>query len=252
MSLTRQLLHVILFGLMLMAVPQWALARDVVVAVAANFTAPAKEIAQAFEVKSGHHIILSFGPSGAFYSQMKQGAPFEIFLSADAERPAALETEGFGVKDTRFTYAYGALVLWSAKPGFVDDKGAVLARGQFTHIAIANPASAPYGQAAVETMKALNLYERLAPKIVMGGSIAQAYSYVDSGAAELGFVALSQVTPLTKGSVWPVPKSAYRPIAQQAILLKTGKDNPAARAFLTFLKGPQAVKIIKTYGYEIR
>ena len=229
-----------------------ALAGDVQVAVAANFTEPAKDIAVAFEKKTGHHVVMSFGPSGGFYSQIQQGAPFEVFLSADAERPTKLEAENLGVKGSRFVYAYGKLVLWSATPGFVDDKGAVLARGKFQHIAIADPAAAPYGTAAVETMKKLSLYDTLAPKVVKGSSIAQAYGFVDTGSAELGFVALSQVFKTNKGSRWVVPAADYTPIDQQAILLNPGANDPAAKAFITFLKSTDAVKIIKSYGYEVK
>ena len=228
-----------------------AFAGDVQVAVAANFTEPAKEIATAFEAKTGNHVVMSFGPSGGFYSQIQQGAPFEVFLSADAERPARLEAENLGVKGTRFVYAYGTLVLWSATPGFVDDKGAVLAKGNFQHIAIADPAAAPYGTAAVETMKKLGLYDALAPKIVKGSSIAQAYGFVDTGSAELGFVALSQVFKANKGSRWVVPTADYTPIDQQAVLLNPGANDPAARAYIAFLKSPEAVKIIKSYGYAV-
>jgi len=229
-----------------------AVASDVKVAVAANFTDTAKELAAAFQKKTGNTVTMSFGSSGNFLSQIEQGAPFEVFLSADGERPVRLEAEGLGVKGTRFVYAYGRLVLWSATPGFVDSKGAVLARGQFQHLSIADPAAAPYGVAAVETMKTLGVYDKLQPKIVKGTSIAQAYAFVESGSAELGFVALSQVSKLSRGSIWYVPKADYTPIDQQAILLKPGENDPAARAYLDFLKSPEAVKIIKSYGYDVR
>ncbi|HVZ28800.1 MAG TPA: molybdate ABC transporter substrate-binding protein [Asticcacaulis sp.] len=229
-----------------------AFAGDVQVAVAANFTDTAKEIATAFEKKTGNHVVMSFGPSGGFFSQIEQGAPFEVFLSADAERPVKLEADGFGIKGTRFVYAYGTLVLWSATPGFVDNKGAVLAKGQFEHLAIADPATAPYGVAAIETMKKLGLYDKLQAKIVKGTSISQAYTFVNSGSAELGFIALSQVYKFPRGSIWYVPKDDYTAIDQQAILLKPGETDPAAKAYLDFLKSPEAVKIIKSYGYEVR
>ncbi|ESQ75005.1 molybdate ABC transporter substrate-binding protein [Asticcacaulis sp. AC402] len=228
-----------------------AAAGDVQVAVAANFTEPAKAIAVAFQRKTGHTVTQSFGPTGGFYSQIQNGAPFEVFLSADRDRPTRLESEGHGVKGTRFVYAYGALVLWSATPGFVDAKGAVL-KGRYDHIAIADPASAPYGVAAVETLKKMGLYEQIAPKIVRGVSIAQAYTFVSTGAAELGFVALSQVVHEKGGSRWVVPKSYYTPIDQQAILLKPGEKDPAAKAYLDFLRSPQALAIIKSYGYEVK
>ncbi len=236
--------------MMFAALPAWA--GEVSVAVAANFTEPAKAIAAAFENKTGHKVVMSFGPSGAFYAQIQQGAPFEVFLSADAERPARLEAEGIGVSKTRFVYAYGALVLWSATPGLVDAKGQVLKTGKFDHIAIADPASAPYGTAAIEVMKNLGVHDTLSPRIVKGGSIAQAYAFVDTGAAELGFVALSQVKTRAGGSRWIVPKSLYSPIDQQAILLKPGANDPVARAYLDFLKTPRARAIITSYGYEVK
>jgi len=227
-------------------------ASDIQVAVAANFTEPAKEIAAAFEKKTGNHVVMSFGASGPFFSQIEQGAPFEVFLSADAERPAKLEADGFGLKGTRFVYAYGQLVLWSPTPGLVDPQGAVLAKGDFDHLSIADPAAAPYGLAAVETLKKLNLYDKLQPKIVKGASIAQAFTFVQSRAADLGFVALSQVVKQAGGSQWIVPKADYTAIDQQAILLKPGAADPAARAYLDFLKSPQALAIIRSYGYEAR
>lgn len=238
--------------LALLAIGGTAHAGDVQVAVAANFTEPAKEIAAAFEAKTGSHVVNSFGPSGGFFSQIEQGAPFEVFLSADAERPAKLESDGYGVAGTRFVYAYGTLVLWSSTAGYVDAEGKVLAKGDYQHLAIADPASAPYGVAAVETLKKLGLYDAVTTKIVKGTSIAQTFTFVQTGAAELGFVALSQVYKDTSGSRWVVPKDDYTAIDQQAVLLPPGKDDPAARAYLDFLKSPQAVAIIKSYGYEIK
>jgi molybdate transport system substrate-binding protein len=220
------------------------------VAVAANFTEPAKEIAAAFQKATGHTAVLSFGASGAFYTQLTHGAPFELFLSADAERPQKAEQEGFAVPKARFIYAIGRIALYSAKPGLVDAKGAVLKRGGFATIAIADPATAPYGAAAVRAMQRLGVYPGLAPKIVKGSSIAQTYQFVATGAADLGFVALSQLVNVSGGSRWIVPKALHAPIDQQAVLLKTGAANPAARAFLKFLKSPKAVAIIRRYGYE--
>jgi len=239
-------------SLIALALAGQASASDIKVAVAANFTDTAKELAAAFQKKTGNTVTMSFGPSGGFFSQIEQGAPFAVFLSADAERPAKLEADGFGVKGTRFVYAHGRLVLWSAIPRFVDPRGAVLARGQFQHLSIADPATAPYGVAAVETMKKLGLYDTLQPKIVKGASIAQAYTFVSSQSAELGFVALSQVIKDTSGSRWVVPQQDYTPIDQQAILLKPGENDTAARAWLEFLKSPDAMKIIKSYGYGVR
>jgi molybdate transport system substrate-binding protein len=232
--------------------PVAALAADTQVAVAANFTEPAKEIAAAFKAATGNTATLSFGSSGQFYAQMSHGAPFEVFLSADAERPQAAERDGLAAPNTRFTYAVGRLVLYSKTPALVDGAGAVLKAGKFNKLSIADPAAAPYGTAAVQTMQKLGVYDALKPKIVTGSSIAQAYQFVDSGAAELGFVALSQVINVPGGSRWTVPAADHAPIDQQAVLLKTGQDNPAAKAFLAFLKGPQAVAIIKKYGYEVR
>ena len=235
---------------LLAAVP--ALADDVPVAVAANFTEPAKEIAAAFAAKTGDHAILSFGSSGQFYTQISQGAPFQVFLSADPDRPKRIEQEGLGVPGTRFTYAIGQLVLFSRTPGLVDDRGAVLAAGSFNKIAIADPAAAPYGVAAIQTMTRLGVLAKLQPKIVKGTSITQTYQFVQSGAAELGFVALSQVIGEVGGSRWLVPAADHAPIDQQAILLWTGAKSASARAFLAFLKSPEALAIIKRNGYEVR
>ena len=237
-------------ALMLGAAPVFA--ADTQVAVAANFTAPAKEIAAAFTAKTGHHAILSFGSSGQFYTQISHGAPFDVFLSADPDRPKRAEQDGYGIPGSRFTYALGRIVLWSTTPGLVDDNGAVLSRGTFNKLSIADPAVAPYGVAAVQTMKKLGVYPRLQSKIVKGSSITQAYDFVHTGAAEVGFVALSQVINDPTGSRWLVPATDYAPIDQQAILLWTGDKNPAARAFIAFLKGPEARQIIKSYGYEVR
>lgn len=234
------------------AVPTIASAAETLVAVAANFTEPAKEIAAAFQKATGNTAILSFGSSGAFYTQMAHGAPFEVFLSADADRPKKAEQDGLGVPGSRFTYAIGRLVLYSPTPGLVDDTGAVLKAGKFAHLSIADPTAAPYGVAAVQTIARLGLTAPLMPKIVKGSSITQAYQFVASGAAELGFVAQSQVINVPGGSRWLVPVTDHKPIDQQAVLLWTGAKNPAAAAFVKFLKGPESVAIIKRYGYEIR
>lgn len=220
------------------------------IAVAANFTEPAKAIARRFEARTGHKAQLAFGSSGQIYVQIANGAPFDAFLSADAERPRQAEAEGLAAPRTRFTYAVGRLVLWSPEPGRVDPKGQVLAAGRFDKLAIADPKTAPYGAAAIATLQRLGLYERLRPKLVTGASITQAYQFAATGAAELGFVALSQVARERTGSRWLVPKTDHPPIAQQAVLLKRGERNPAARAFLAFLKGPEARAILRDYGYE--
>lgn len=221
------------------------------VAVAANFTEPAKAIAARFKARTGHDAVLSFGSSGQFYAQIANGAPFEVLLSADRERPEKAEAEGLGVAGSRFTYAVGRLVLYSKTPGLVDGRGGVLKGGRFAKIAIADPKTAPYGVAAVETMRKLGVYEALRPRLVQGASITQAYQFVDTGAAELGFVALSQVATVKGGSRWVVPAADHTPMDQQAVLLKAGASSAAARAFMAFLKGPEAKAIIRKYGYEV-
>ena len=218
------------------------------VAVAANFTEAAKEVAVAFKAKTGHEAGLSFGSSGQLYTQITQDAPFQVLLSADAERPKKAVDDGLGVADSRFTYAIGTLVLWSRTPGFIKGEDTLKA-GDFAKLSIANPTAAPYGAAAVETMKALHLYEALQPKVVQGNSIGQAFQFVDSGNAELGFVALSQLAADAPGSRWIVPQALYTPIRQDAVLLKRGADNEAATAFLAFLKGPEGQAIVKKFGY---
>ena len=229
-----------------------ALAAETKVAVAANFTEAAREVATAFKARTGHDATLSFGSSGQFYAQIANGAPYEVFLSADAERPRKAEAEGLAVPGSRFTYAFGRLVLFSRTPGLVDGGGAVLKAGKFEKLSIADPKTAPYGRAAVETLTTLKLYDALRPKIVQGSSITQAFQYVQTGAAELGFVALSQVADEPGGSRWVVPAADHAPIEQQAVLLKAGQDSGAAKAFLKFLKGPEAKAIIRRYGYEVR
>jgi molybdate transport system substrate-binding protein len=248
----RPILIAALAGAVSLVLGGTALAGETKVAVAANFTDPAKEIAARFKARTGHDASLSFGSSGQFYAQIANGAPFEVFLSADAERPLKAEAEGLAVPGSRFTYATGGLVLYSKTPGLVDGKGAVLKTGKFEKLAIADPKTAPYGEAAVETLTKLTLYDALKPKIVQGSSITQAFQYVQTGAAELGFVALSQVIDEPGGSRWRVPAADHAPIDQQAVLLKTGEKSEAARAFLAFLKGPEAKAIIRRYGYEAR
>lgn len=224
--------------------------RTVKVAVAANFTAASKEIAAAFEKAQGHKVVLSFGSTGKLYTQITQGAPFEVFLAADQARPEKALKAGLAVAGSRFTYAVGKLVLYSASKDLVQGPE-TLRSGKFEKIAIANPVTAPYGAAAVATMKSLGVYDALKPRIVQGNNIAQTYQFVSSGNAEIGLVALSQVITLKAGSRWIVPSRFYAPIAQDAVLLKTGADNPIAKAFAAFLKGPEARVIIEKYGYGI-
>ena len=230
-----------------------ARAADVAVAVAANFSAPLEKLAAAFEKQSGHHLVVSSGSSGKLYLQITAGAPFAVMLSADVERPERLEKEGAAVSGTRFTYAIGKLVLWSRDPGLVDPAGAVLAGGRFHHLAIPIPELAPYGAAARQVLQGLNLWQKLAPRLVQGEDIGQTLQFVATGNAELGFVALSQVRAAGKpeGSLWIVPAERYRPIEQQAVLLARGKDDPAARAFLDFLRSAPARALIQEFGYGL-
>ena len=227
-----------------------AFAAQTNVAVAANFTDAAKEIAAVFHQKTGHEAVLSFGSSGQFYTQITQDAPFQIFLSADNERPKKLVDDGLGVSESRFTYAVGKLVLWSKTPDLVKGEETLKA-ASFAKLSICNPVAAPYGAAAVEAMKSLKVYDALQPKFVEGANITQAFQFVQTGNAEVGFVALSQLTGNDSGSRWLVPQKLYTPILQDAVLLKKGASNEAATAFMTFLKGPEARAIIEKYGYEV-
>lgn len=218
------------------------------VAVAANFTGAAKEIAAAFHEKTGHVAVLSFGSTGQLYTQITQDAPFQILLAADSVRPKKAIDDDLAVTDSRFTYAIGKLVLWSKTAGLV--KGVETLKGAaFAKLAICNPAAAPYGVAAVEAMKSLGVFDPLQEKLVQGADITQAFQFVYSGNAELGFVALSQLTGESGGSRWMVPQDLYTPIRQDAVLLKKGADSAAAAAFMVFLRGPEARAIIEKYGY---
>lgn len=226
-------------------------AAEVRAAVAANFTAPAKELAAQFHARTGDDVKLSFGSTGQLYAQITQGAPFDIFLAADAAHALEAVKEGWAVPQSRFTYAIGTLVLWSADPTMIDDGGAVLRRNKFSHLAIANPLTAPYGTAAVQVMRALGVYPAIERRIVIGENISQTYQFIASGNAELGFVALSQVIGSDKGSRWLVPGHLYQPILQDGVLLKPGAHSEAAMAFLNFLKSPAALRVIRRYGYAV-
>lgn len=229
-------------------------AAEVQVAVAANFFAPMKAIAAEFEKTTGHKAVLSSGATGKFYAQIQSGAPFDVFLAADDETPARLDKENATVAGSRFTYATGKLVLWSARPDLVDAKGEVLRSAKFAHIALAAPKLAPYGAAAVETLTRLGLLAQLEPRFVQGESIGQAFSFVSTGNAELGFVALSQVWEngkLRSGSAWIVPAELHGPIRQDAVLLARGKDNAAATALMAYLKSDAAKAVIRSFGYDV-
>jgi len=230
-----------------------ARADEVPVAVAANFTAPMQQIAAGFEKATGHKVVAAYGATGKFYAQIRNGAPFEVLLAADDETPARLTAEKAAVAGSRFTYAIGKLVLWSAKPAVVDAQGDVLKNGTFDHIALANPKLAPYGAAAVQAMKALGVHEALQPRFVMAENITQAHQFVSSGNALLGFVALSQVLRdgRIEGSAWMVPAALYPPIRQDAVLLDKGKDKPAAQALMRYLQSEQARAIIQSFGYGL-
>ncbi len=238
----------------LLVMAQVANAGVVSAAVAANFTAPMQEIVPLFEQASGHKVNLSFGSTGKFYAQIKQGAPYDVLISADSKTPQKLDGDGLTVAGSRFVYALGTLVLWSAQPGLVDDKGAVLRKGGFNKLAIGDPKLAVYGTAAQETLEGLGLWQALSPKLVRGENITQTYQFAATGNAELGFIALSQISKggkVTGGSWWIVPAHHYKPIEQSAVMLSSAKDAEASKAFLAFLKGPQAAAVIRSYGYEL-
>ncbi len=239
---------------LLLLVVTTARAADVQVAVAANFIAPMQRIAAAFERDTGHRARLSSGSSGKLYAQIRNGAPFQVLLSADERTPARLEEEGLAVPGSRFTYVIGTLVLWSARPGLVDERGEVLGKGRFNRLAVANPRLAPYGEAAIETLGRLGLLDGLRGKFVQGENIAQTYQFVATGNAALGFVALSQVMregKITAGSAWIVPAELHAPIRQDAALLAAGRGNAAAAALLDYLRGDKARAIVRGYGYSL-
>ena len=246
----QRLLISSLFVIVTMAVAP-AFAEQALVAVAANFIPPFREIALEFEKSTGHQLQVSGGSSGNFYSQIKNGAPFDVFFSADMERPKLLEDEGLGVKESRFTYAIGRIVLWSPNADLIKGEETLRFK-QYKRLAMANPKTAPYGVAAMQTLQKLQLWDSLQPQIVMGESIGQTMGFIESGNAQLGFVALSQVMDPKikgKGSRWDVPTNLHEPIKQDVILLTKGKDNLAAKVLLEFLRGSRAKEIIERYGY---
>ncbi|BAN34896.1 molybdenum ABC transporter periplasmic molybdate-binding protein [Sulfuricella denitrificans skB26] len=240
----------IFFGLLM----NLATADEVHVAVASNFAAPMAKIAAEFARDTGNKALVSSGGTGKLYAQIKNGAPFEIFLSADEETPTKLENEGLGVAGSRFPYAFGRLALWSPKPGYVDPQGNIVKHGKFRHLAIASPKLAPYGRAAQEVLEKQGMWQPIQSRLVFGENIAQTHQFVSSGNAELGFVALSQIrqdNAEQQGSFWLVPQAMYTPIRQDAILLARGKGKTAAEQLLKYLKSDKATTIIKRYGYDL-
>jgi molybdate transport system substrate-binding protein len=238
---------VVLALLLTSALPGTTHAETATIAVAANFTALAEELAEIFAEETGHRPMLSFGSTGQLYAQISQGAPFEVFLAAGDERPRIAIEEGFAVGGTAFTYALGRLVLYS--PGRDVSDGEAALREPFGKLAIADPAAAPYGAAAIETLEALGLYDATKGRLVTGENISQTLQFVETGNAELGFVAASQV--VGRPHQWLVPSDLHQPIRQDAVLLKPGETSDAARAFLDFLQSGEAVALIEAAGYDV-
>ena len=229
-------------------------AAEAQVAVAANFAEPIKAIAAVLEKTTGHTLKITVGSTGRLYAQIRNGAPFDVLLAADAKAPAQLEADGLAQPGSRFTYASGKLVLWSTQAAKVDAQGAVLKTDVFRKLAIANPKTAPYGAASIEVIDKLGLSASLTPKLVQGESIGQTYNFAFTGNAEIAFVAMSQVLDggrLKGGSMWVVPQNLYAPIQQDAVLLKRGANNEAAVALMKLLKSPNIQVLIRSYGYDI-
>lgn len=223
---------------------------EIRVAVASNFTPVMKDIVKRFHAESPNRVIVISGSTGKHYAQIRNGARVDIFFAADMRRPTMLESEGIAAASSRFTYAIGKIILWSPIADYVDSEGQVLNQGKFRHLAIANPRHAPYGQAAREVLQAKGLWDALTPRLVQGENIDQAFHFVYSGNAELGFVALSQVMRSGRsrnGSWWEIPQSLYTPITQQAVIIN---DRPSVRMFVAFMKSGTARKIMHKHGYE--
>lgn len=251
MHLSKQFLIAVLLGLSLMI--SQARAEEVKIAVAANFTDVARKLAPLFEQTTGHTAKTSFGSTGKLYAQIQHGAPYEVFLAADIRRPIKAETNGLAVAGSRFVYAKGKLVLWSAKADLFSDGEAFLQQGDIKRIALANPKTAPYGVAAEEVMQHSGALSRLRPKLVKGDSISQTFQFTATGNTDAGFVAMAQlkVWKGEAGSLWEIPGDYYQPIEQAAVLLKKGEKNPAAIAYLEFLKSDAARQVIENYGYGV-
>jgi len=239
----------ILFLLLMMLTAGAAQAGEVTIAVASNFAGPVKVIIAAFEQQTGHHVRLTIGSSGKVFAQINHGAPYDMFLSADKTKPAMLEKLGMTVPGSRFTYAIGTLALWSPQPGLVSGNADIFVNGKIRRLAIANPGLAPYGVAARQVLQELKLYRKLSARLVRGENIAQTYQFVATGNADAGFVAMSQIQH-AGGSRWIIPRRLYRAIKQDSVLMKSAKNNPAARAFNHFLQTEQARTIIRKFGYK--
>ena len=238
----------------LIATVSFAAADEVKAAVAANFTVAIKRLTPIFEQKTGHKLLVSFGATGQLFAQINNGAPFDVFLAADDQAPQQLIKSGAAIASSHFIYATGRLALWSSTSGYVDADGKILNSDKFVKIAIANPKTAPYGQAATEALIALGLFDKLSPKFVVGENISQTQQFVSTGNVELGFIALAQVKGLPaseRGSYWLVPSTLHKPIGQGAVALSSTKNSEAATAFLAFLKTPEAVVVIRELGYEV-
>jgi molybdate transport system substrate-binding protein len=228
-------------------------AEEVRIAVAANFTDVTRQIAPLFEQATGHTTRISYGSTGMLFSQIENGAPFDLYLAADIRRPVQAEAAGLAVPGSRFIYARGKLVLWSANQGAFEAGESFLKQGEYAHAAIANPETAPYGLAARQVMEHLGVWQTLQPRLVRGDSIAQTFQFVATGNADIGFVACSQVKAWQKtpGTTWEIPADYYDPIDQAAVLLKRGENNPAALAFLGFLKRDSTRAVIERFGYGV-
>ncbi len=258
MTMRSQILNIphffrklVIFGIMLIVFGHEVWAAEIRIAVATNFATAIKRISAKFEASTGHSVLLISGSTGKHYAQIKNAAPFDIFFAADRKRPELLENEGLALSASRFTYAVGELVLWSKKKGIVGAQGSILGTDFFNYLAIANPKLAPYGKAAEEVLQALGLWDDRTFKVVQGENIGQTFQFVNSGNADLGFVAYAQLKQTGKaaeGSYWKVPQSLYTPIVQQAVLLN---ENPTAREFVDFIRSEESRQMIRDYGYTI-
>lgn len=251
--ITRSLILCMACLLMAFVVPGQA--EEVRVAVASNFLSTMKILTSNFEHHTNHRIIIISGSSGKLYAQIQHGAPFDVFFSADQHRPTLLEKEGIAIKGSRFPYAVGRLTLWSPDDHMIgDDPQTTLTQMTFSHLAIANPKTAPYGKAAEQTLKALGLWDQTKDRLVQGENIGQTFQFVSSRNAELGFVALSQVLDPKindMGSRWDIPPTLHDPLIQKAVLLNHGKHNATAKAFLEYVQTPAALTVIKQQGYGL-